>query len=469
MLQQLGANTIRVYSVNASLNHDDCMKALSGAGIYTIIDLSLPVNGSIDRLAPSWTVNLLNLYIESINAFAKYDNVLAFNVGNEVVISPNGTGAATYVKAAARDIKAYLNSKSSSALVGYAAIDGDATWRNPLASYLSCDPSGQNSGATAIDLYGLNNYEWCGDSNIETSYAGTNGNFAGYNIPAYFSEYGCNSNGTRLWTEAGAIFAQPMSAIWSGGLAFSYFPAQSAAGQFGMVTISGNTATVNDDFNRLKTQYGQLQPPNTPDKNSAGSTNYPACPQQNSSFIASTTLPPTPNDPACNCLENVVSCQFKPATTNTTGIVGPLLDTACSLLGGKGGNCNDISGNGTSGSYGRVSGCSPETKLSFVMSEFYEANNRDPQACSFSGNGTVNPNAPSSASAANAAASSCLSNPTATFIPSAPSGGGSSTSSGSKPSRSNGAATLLIGDSKSLLAWSLMVIVSVMGALWTLA
>jgi hypothetical protein len=49
------------------------------------------------------------------------------------------------------------NSKSSSALVGYAAIDGDPTWIVPLASYLSCDPSGNNSGGTAIDLFGLNN------------------------------------------------------------------------------------------------------------------------------------------------------------------------------------------------------------------------------------------------------------------------------------------------------------------------
>lgn len=45
----------------------------------------------------------------------------------------------------------------SSALVGYASIDGDATWLDPLANYLSCDPSGSNSGATAIDLFGLNN------------------------------------------------------------------------------------------------------------------------------------------------------------------------------------------------------------------------------------------------------------------------------------------------------------------------
>lgn len=63
----------------------------------------------LDRSAPAWTTNLLDLYVGTIDAFSKYPNILAYNVGNEVVISANATAAAAFIKAAARDVKAYLS------------------------------------------------------------------------------------------------------------------------------------------------------------------------------------------------------------------------------------------------------------------------------------------------------------------------------------------------------------------------
>lgn len=54
-------------------------------------------------------------------------------------------------------VRARSDRISSSALVGYAAIDGDDNWVLPLAEYLACDPTNANSGASSIDLFGLNN------------------------------------------------------------------------------------------------------------------------------------------------------------------------------------------------------------------------------------------------------------------------------------------------------------------------
>lgn len=54
-----------------------------------------------------------------------------------------------YVKAAARDIKAYLRGVDSETLVGYAATDGEPEFRDTLADYLTC---GEES--IVVDLYG---------------------------------------------------------------------------------------------------------------------------------------------------------------------------------------------------------------------------------------------------------------------------------------------------------------------------
>lgn len=39
LMSELGANTIRVYHVDATADHDGCMKAFNDAGIYVLADL----------------------------------------------------------------------------------------------------------------------------------------------------------------------------------------------------------------------------------------------------------------------------------------------------------------------------------------------------------------------------------------------------------------------------------------------
>ena len=221
--------------------------------------------------------------------------------------------------------------------------------------FISCRPVSLNSDLPFLSPFS----EWCGDDSASV-YSGKNGAFAGYNVAAYFSEFGCITSPPRLWTETEALFSTPMTDIWSGGLAFSYFRATSSQGQFGMITLgSDGSVQTSSDFDRLKTEYGKISPPNSPSKSSAGSTTFPSCPQQNTTFLASTTLPPTPNDASCACLESSLSCQFTPKTTNVSSIVGPLLDFACQSLGQAGGSCDQISGNGATGQYGAVSTCDP--------------------------------------------------------------------------------------------------------------
>lgn len=83
--KELGLNTIRVYTVDNSKNHDECMKALDDAGIYLALDVNTPLY-SLNREDPEGSYN--DVYLQSVFAtmemFAEYDNTLLFFSGNEV-------------------------------------------------------------------------------------------------------------------------------------------------------------------------------------------------------------------------------------------------------------------------------------------------------------------------------------------------------------------------------------------------
>ena len=217
-LQQLQTNAIRVYALDPTKNHDDCMNMLADAGIYVIADLSAP-GASIDRSDPSWNTQLYSRYTAVVDSMAKYTNTLGFFAGNEVANNASYTESAAFVKAAVRDMKSYIKAKNYRTIgVGYANNDDPETRVN-LADYFNCgDPS------TSVDFWGYNVYSWCGDSTYQQSgYADRVAQFANYDVPVFFAEYGCNTQGTRTFQEVGTIYSSPMDQVWSGGIVYMYF------------------------------------------------------------------------------------------------------------------------------------------------------------------------------------------------------------------------------------------------------
>ena len=149
-----------------------------------------------------------------------------------------------------------------------------------------------------------------------------------------------------------------MAAAWSGGVAFTYFPTVANEGDYGLVTLSADntTVTVSAEFTALGEQYGAVNGPNSPSQASAAQSTYGACATITG---ASNTLPGTPNNEACNCLLNTLSCRANAAAVADPVLRGTLTGSACGLLSRAGGSCDDLNGNGTTGVYGRAAGCGP--------------------------------------------------------------------------------------------------------------
>jgi hypothetical protein len=120
----LGLNTVRVYSVDNSADHDECMNALADANIYVVLDVNTP-KYSFNRADPEVSYN--DVYLQNVFAtvemFAKYPNTLAFFSGNEVINDGPSSKAAPYVKAVTRDIRQFLRSRNLRTVpVGYSAV-----------------------------------------------------------------------------------------------------------------------------------------------------------------------------------------------------------------------------------------------------------------------------------------------------------------------------------------------------------
>ncbi|EKG12341.1 Glycolipid anchored surface protein GAS1 [Macrophomina phaseolina MS6] len=289
LMEELGANSIRVYHVDPSGDHKDCMSTFADKGIYLWLDLDT-FDTQIEQTNPTWNETQRSAFEKVMDEFQQYDNTAGFFVGNEVLTNGNGSVAAPYVKEAARDLKAYRDQKNYRDIpVGYSAAD-IADLRPMLQNYLACSSNSSEN----VDFYALNAYEWCGDSSYTTSgYSELQKNASTYNIPIFFSETGCNTNRPRTFADQAAIFGENMADTWSGSIIYEWIE---EANDYGIVSYgakvdatasgappdgyprSGTPTPVSPDFSNLKSQWATLTPSGVKKSAYSPSLTAPACP-----------------------------------------------------------------------------------------------------------------------------------------------------------------------------------------------
>ncbi|KAJ5574108.1 Glycoside hydrolase superfamily [Penicillium hispanicum] len=272
-MSELGTNAIRVYHVDASADHKGCMTAFADAGIYLFVDLDT-FTTQIEQTDPHWNQTQFDRFKEVLDEFQQYDNTGGVFVGNEVLTTAEGSPAAPYVLAAARDIKAYRDEKKYREIpVGYSAAD-IAALRPMLQNYMAC----HGNSSERLDFYSLNAYEWCGDSSYTVSgYDMLQKNATDYPIPIFFSETGCNAPAPRTFDDQAAIFGSEMSGTWSGAIIYewieetndygliSYGPSVANAAATNTLvqdgwTRQGTPTPISPDFDNLKSHWATLSP-----------------------------------------------------------------------------------------------------------------------------------------------------------------------------------------------------------------
>ncbi|KAF1918798.1 Glucanosyltransferase-domain-containing protein [Ampelomyces quisqualis] len=296
--KSLGINTIRVYTIDNSKNHDEGMKMLDDAGIYLALDANTP-KYSLNRenaqtLHRSYNDVYLQNVFATIDSFADYSNLLLFFSGNEVINERNNTNAAPYIKAVTRDMKQYIsNRKGRTIPVGYSAADV-AENIEAQALYFNCGTEDERS-----DFFAFNDYSWCDPSSFTRSGWDVKvQTYEDYSKPIFLSEFGCITN-TREWGEIASLYSTNMTGVYSGGLAYEYTVEPNG---YGIVEIgSDGRITPNDDFRRLKAAYEETdnpsgaggfrengsasQCPSQSDEWEVEGTSLPSIPQKASAFM----------------------------------------------------------------------------------------------------------------------------------------------------------------------------------------
>ncbi|KAI4650498.1 hypothetical protein J4E93_002854 [Alternaria ventricosa] len=256
--KSLGINTVRIYTIDNSKNHDEGMKMLDDAGIYLALDANTPDYSlnreNEDTLHRSYNDVYLQSVFATIDAFADYNNLLLFFSGNEVINAKNNTNAAPYIKAVTRDMKQYISNRHNRVIpVGYSAADVSENIEFQ-ALYFNCGTDDERS-----DFFAFNDYSWCDPSSFtQSGWDQKVKTYQDYSKPIFLSEFGCITN-TRQWGEIEALYSTNMTGVYSGGLAYEYTVEPNG---YGLVEVGDDgKISPNEDFKRLADAYKKTANP----------------------------------------------------------------------------------------------------------------------------------------------------------------------------------------------------------------
>ncbi|KAI8985983.1 Glucanosyltransferase-domain-containing protein [Pilobolus umbonatus] len=381
LMKEIGTNVLRVYEVDSRRNHDACMKSFANEGIYLLLDIGTP-KYSINRKTPEYNVHLYNAYKSTVDAFLKYDNIMGFIAGNEVTNDKTNTEASAYVKAALRDIKTYVQkTRKKDIPVGYASND-DEFIRDEIKDYFNCGDEDSQA-----DFFGINLYEWCGDSSFEKSgFKERTMELESYSKPVFLSEYGCNLVSPREFTEVGALYGPKMTHVWSGGIVYEWSQENN---RYGLVKFgSTGEPEILDDYNNFKVQMKNTKPVGVRMDSYNPQLSASHCPSISDTWKASNSLPPTPSEGACECMVQNLECiasdnVISDDSHTGTNTVGAQMDAMCGIT-----PCDEIGGNPQTGKYGAYSFCSARDKLSWLYNQ-KAREIRGSNACNFNGYGQL--------------------------------------------------------------------------------
>jgi 1,3-beta-glucanosyltransferase GAS1 len=283
---------------------------------------------------------------------------------------------APFVKAAARDMRAYIKSKGYRAIpVGYAGADV-ADLQIQLAEYLAC-----GAATDGIDFYGINIYRWCGTSTYtQSGYDVLESQYRNLTRPVFFSEFGCNIplGTTRQFGEIPSLYGV-MSDVFSGGIAYEWIQDDN---MYGLVTSAsaGASPTALPDYSVLSSQWASVTPSSVALSNYVGTTQSVSCPARTSGFVAATSLPPTPDAAYCSCQAAAAKCSAADGSAAATAIASAF-GVVCGLSPAA---CNVIAANGTyPGTYGAYGACPAAQQLGLVYQNYYSLQSSVSSACAF--------------------------------------------------------------------------------------